>query len=103
MVDAFGNKEGYFVIRNVVGKEALSVYWFDTKAKAMTIVTHSDRSVSDWTDTIRWKFHGTPVVFMGNLTVAPLDSVPGTCKEGDRKSTRLNSSHTPVSRMPSSA
>jgi hypothetical protein len=89
-VDAFGNKEGYFVIRNVVGKEALSVYWFDTKAQAMINVTHSDRMVSNWNGTIRWKFHGNPVVFMGNLTVAPLDSVPGTCKEGHYLSTRLS-------------
>jgi hypothetical protein len=89
-MDVFGNKEGHFVIRNVVGKEALSVYWFDTKAMSMTRVAHSDRTVSDWTGAIQWKFHGDPVVFMGNQTEPPLDSVNGFCDSGQYLSTGLS-------------
>ena len=50
--------------------------------------------------------YGSPVVFRGDRTdkmfdYLPYDRVPG--RWGDRKSTRLNSSHTQKSRMPSSA
>ena len=42
--------------------------------------------------------------YKGNITVAGVEYwLSAWIKEGDRKSTRLNSSHSSVSRMPSSA
>ena len=35
--------------------------------------------------------------------LATVEGIPGGISSGDRKSTRLNSSHTDISRMPSSA
>ena len=46
---------------------------------------------------------GCPVQFRTRQEIAKRPQGPVTGMEGDRKSTRLNSSHTDSSRMPSSA
>ena len=50
-------------------------------------------------------YHGFPSVICVSLDHEVVHGIPGDreIKEGDRKSTRLNSSHEWISRMPSSA
>ena len=47
--------------------------------------------------------YNAPNTLMGHLERVASHAVRLALKEGDRKSTRLNSSHIPLSRMPSSA
>ena len=47
-----------------------------------------------------WEF---PPKIYGGLAVASYGITKGLSLQGDRKSTRLNSSHNVISRMPSSA
>ena len=72
VVDAYGVKEGNFIIRNVWGKEAINVLLMDTWSRSASPIPNPDRWVTDISGTIRWKFQGNPTLFMGTLRSAAL-------------------------------
>ncbi len=72
VVDAYGVKEGNYVIRNIWGKEAIPVLLLDTWSRSASPIPNPERWVTDISGTIRWKFQGNPTLFMGTLRSAAL-------------------------------
>ena len=91
-----------------VGSNAfVDMYFSDWHAsKAQTIGPVTEYTVFTKGDPMKPTAKGAILRYVDSYvyaTWAPAASAPPTTLSGDRKSTRLNSSHLPTSRMPSSA
>ena len=86
VIDGYGLKDGHFAVRNLWGKPPwhtkTSVLLLDSWAKTASAILNPDVMLTDYTGTIRWKFNGDPILFMGNTSIAPKNVRPGHCPAG---------------------
>jgi hypothetical protein len=87
VVDGFGTKEGFYVIRNVWGKTGLLVYLLDTYTQNAFPVDKGGTVLTDLSGHMTWRFNGSidsPVVFPGNTSTPPQNRVVGVCLPGTK-------------------